>query len=38
MSADVDRHQRLIFGIGCHNTTDTKDHVRRVRQAMYGVC
>jgi hypothetical protein len=33
VSADVDRHQRSIFGIDYHNTTDIKDHVCGVMSA-----
>jgi hypothetical protein len=29
MSADVNQHQRSIFGIDCSNTTDTKDFFAR---------
>jgi hypothetical protein len=37
VSADVDRYQRSIIGIGCPNTTDTKDHLRGVGEAIFGV-
>jgi hypothetical protein len=37
MPADVDQYQRSIFSIGCPNTTNTKDHLRGVREAIFGV-
>jgi hypothetical protein len=37
MSVDVDRHQRSIFDIGCHNITDIKDHLLGGRHIIFGV-
>jgi hypothetical protein len=35
--ADVDRYQRPITGFSCPNTTNTKDHLRGVGEAVFGV-
>jgi hypothetical protein len=37
VSAAVDRHQRFIFDVSCHNTTDIKDPLLEVRQGIFGV-
>jgi hypothetical protein len=37
MSADINQYQRSIFGVCYHNTTNTKDPLCRVRQAIFGV-
>jgi hypothetical protein len=37
MSVNVDRHQRFIFYVDYHNTTDIKDPLVRVRQCIFGV-
>jgi hypothetical protein len=34
---DIDWCQKSIIDIGCHNTTDIKDHLRRVGEAIFGV-
>jgi hypothetical protein len=35
VSADVDRYERSIFCVGCHNITDTNDPMPGVRQAIF---
>jgi hypothetical protein len=37
MSVDVDRHQRSIFDVGCHNTTDIKDLLLGGSHIIFGV-
>jgi hypothetical protein len=37
MLIDVDRHQRSIFDVGCHNTTDIKDPLLGGRHIIFGV-
>jgi hypothetical protein len=37
MPTDVDRDQRSIIDIGCSNTIDTKDRLREVEEAIFGV-